>query len=74
MLYAHRTRVLATIAEWTQAVALIDSKIDFYGEWLATGRRPQHLRAPDAQAAAASPRRVAPRRSGRRRAAPASKS
>lgn len=37
----HRARVEQTIAEWTQALKLIDSKIDFYGEWLTTGRRPQ---------------------------------
>jgi len=41
MLYAHRTRVLKTISEWTQALQLIDSKIDFYGEWLTTGHRPK---------------------------------
>ena len=41
MLYAHRTRVLATISDWTLALKLIDSKIDFYGEWLTTGQRPK---------------------------------
>jgi DNA-binding transcriptional MerR regulator len=41
MLYAHRTRVLETISEWTRALKLIDSKIDFYGEWLTTGHRPK---------------------------------
>jgi len=41
MLQAHRARVLATIAEWTDALRLIDGKIDFYGEWLATGHRPK---------------------------------
>ena len=40
MLRAHRERVRETIAEWSEALALIDSKIDFYGEWLTTGRRP----------------------------------
>jgi DNA-binding transcriptional MerR regulator len=39
-LEAHRARVEATIAEWTSALRLIDDKIDFYGEWLSTGRRP----------------------------------
>jgi len=43
MLYAHRTRVLETIAEWTRALKLIDSKIDFYGEWLTTGHRPKRV-------------------------------
>jgi DNA-binding transcriptional MerR regulator len=41
MLATHRTRVKATIAEWTQALKLIDRKINFYGEWLTTGRRPK---------------------------------
>jgi DNA-binding transcriptional MerR regulator len=39
-LEAHRARVEATIAEWSSALRLLDEKIDFYGEWLATGRRP----------------------------------
>jgi DNA-binding transcriptional MerR regulator len=43
MLYAHRARVLETIAEWTLALKLIDSKIDFYGEWLTTGHRPKRV-------------------------------
>jgi len=41
ILAAHRTRVEAEIAEWSQALELIDHKIDFYGQWLATGRRPK---------------------------------
>ena len=41
ILATHRTRVEATIAEWAQALELIDHKIDFYGQWLATGRRPK---------------------------------
>jgi DNA-binding transcriptional MerR regulator len=40
MLSSHRARVAETIAEWAQALSLIDSKIDFYGEWLVTGERP----------------------------------
>lgn len=40
LLRAHRARVNATIAEWTRALALLNRKIDFYDEWLATGRRP----------------------------------
>jgi hypothetical protein len=35
--------VLERIAEWTLALKLIDSKIDFYGEWLTTGHRPKHV-------------------------------
>jgi DNA-binding transcriptional MerR regulator len=41
LLARHRSRVEQTIAEWKQALSLIDSKIDFYGQWLATGRRPK---------------------------------
>ena len=41
MLYAHRARVLETISEWTQALKLVDGKIDYYGEWLTTGHRPK---------------------------------
>jgi len=41
LLSQHRARVKQTLAEWTQALTLIDSKIDFYGEWLTTGQRPK---------------------------------
>jgi DNA-binding transcriptional MerR regulator len=40
LLSAHRARVTQMIAEWTTALTLVDRKIDFYGEWLATGQRP----------------------------------
>jgi DNA-binding transcriptional MerR regulator len=40
LLRKHRKDVERTIVEWQQALHLIDSKIDFYGEWLATGKRP----------------------------------
>jgi DNA-binding transcriptional MerR regulator len=40
MLRAHRERVERTIAEWSEALALLDGKIDFYGQWLHTGKRP----------------------------------
>lgn len=40
LLRAHRERVLARIDEWHEALRLVDGKIDFYGEWLATGQRP----------------------------------
>ena len=40
MLQAHRTRVEQTIAEWTDALALLDDMIDFYRQWIAQGRRP----------------------------------
>lgn len=37
---AHRERVLATIEDWQVGLALLDRKLDYYGEWLASGRRP----------------------------------
>jgi DNA-binding transcriptional MerR regulator len=40
MLAAHRARVEATIADWQQALALLDTKIDFYGAWIKSGTRP----------------------------------
>jgi DNA-binding transcriptional MerR regulator len=40
LLQAHRDEVLARIAEWQQALELLDDKIDFYGEWLHQGKRP----------------------------------
>ncbi len=54
LLSQHRARVKQTIAEWEQALELIDSKIDFYGEWLTTGRRPK---LPVANSARPAPRR-----------------
>ena len=41
LLLAHRDRVRATLAEWRRALALLDRKVDFYDDWLATGRRPE---------------------------------
>lgn len=41
LLTAHRARVRQTIADWSAALALIEGKIDFYGEWIATGARPK---------------------------------
>ncbi len=41
LLAAHRARVEETIAEWTLALKLLDRKIDFYGEWLSSGQRPE---------------------------------
>jgi DNA-binding transcriptional MerR regulator len=40
MLAAHRASVAELIAQWRSALKLLDSKIDFYGEWLNTGKRP----------------------------------
>lgn len=40
LLAAHRERVAETIATWHAALALIDAKLDFYEQWIATGERP----------------------------------
>lgn len=40
LLAAHRERVLRTIDEWEDALSLLDCKLDFYAEWLASGKRP----------------------------------
>lgn len=50
LLAAHRARVEETIVQWTSALQLIDAKIGFYGEWIATGSRPPEL--PGARTAA----------------------
>src|SRR5690348_4389865 len=40
LLADHRVRAEETISRWTDALALIDAKIEFYGEWVARGQRP----------------------------------
>lgn len=44
LLAAHRAHIAATLAQWQQAQALIDSKIEFYGQWMASGQRPKLVR------------------------------
>jgi DNA-binding transcriptional MerR regulator len=41
LLRAHQARVKDTIQRWTDALALIDAKIEFYDEWIEGGARPQ---------------------------------
>lgn len=41
MLRAHREHVQQEIAEWKRALKLLDSKIDYYGIWQETGKRPK---------------------------------
>jgi len=41
MLAAHRVRVLETIRRRRAALQLIDAKVGFYDEWIATGHRPK---------------------------------
>ena len=40
LLAAHRARVEETITDWKLALKLIDGKIDFYGAWIDSGKRP----------------------------------
>lgn len=40
LLAAHRDRVATTITAWQAALELIDAKLDFYAQWIATGERP----------------------------------
>lgn len=65
LLVEHQAAVRQQIADWTQALQLIDRKVDFYGEWLATGARPV-LEPHESPASAA--KRAAPKK--RQRAAP----
>jgi len=50
LLAAHRARVAETIADWNQALSLVERKIDFYDDWMQSGHRPslpaEALRAP----------------------------
>jgi DNA-binding transcriptional MerR regulator len=40
LLRAHQASVQQNIMRWTDALALIDAKIEFYDEWMAKGERP----------------------------------
>ena len=40
LLKAHQARVLENIERWTEALTLIDAKLEFYDEWVAKGARP----------------------------------
>ena len=40
MLRVHRKVIEEKIAEWQQALLLIDEKIDFYVKWIQDGQRP----------------------------------
>ena len=44
LLAAHRASIKKTIREWTLALNLINHKIDFYSEWLSSGRKPSERR------------------------------
>lgn len=40
LLREHQVRVLENIDRWTEALALISAKVEFYDEWMANGERP----------------------------------
>jgi DNA-binding transcriptional MerR regulator len=40
LLAGHRVRVRETIERWGEALALLDAKVDYYDEWVASGARP----------------------------------
>ncbi len=40
LLAGHRARVRETIEQWREALALLDAKVDYYDEWVASGARP----------------------------------
>ena len=40
MLQAHRDRVQRQIADWQEALELLDDKIQFYDKWQESGQRP----------------------------------
>ena len=49
LLAGHRARVRETIERWGEALALLDAKVDYYDEWVASGARPAvepHRRIP----------------------------
>jgi DNA-binding transcriptional MerR regulator len=52
LLAAHRAHVQENIARWMEAHALIDAKLEFYDEWVASGEQPavmphRRVRAPN---------------------------
>ncbi len=76
LLRAHQARVLENIARWTEALTLIEAKLEFYDEWVAKGARPavgpHRPRRPCSMCCTASWRCPAPRRAATwGRAAPA---
>jgi len=56
----HQIHVQNTIAQWTDALALIGAKVAFYDEWVVSGERP----------AVETHRRVARAKNGKRAAPP----
>jgi DNA-binding transcriptional MerR regulator len=50
LLAAHRERVRGQIGELAAAVSLVDAKVAFYDQWIATGHRPREDAIIDAAA------------------------
>jgi hypothetical protein len=48
VLRAHRRRVEEALGEWTAALQLLDHKLEFYDEWIASGHRPDEKAMIDA--------------------------
>jgi DNA-binding transcriptional MerR regulator len=40
LLVEHQARVRSSISRWTEALALINAKVEFYDEWVCKGERP----------------------------------
>ena len=56
LLRAHRGRICTALEEWTLALELLNEKIAFLEEWLATGRRPGQKLAATRRASSADRR------------------
>jgi hypothetical protein len=67
LLGKHQAGVRDNITRWTEALALIDAKIEFYDEWVTNGERPavtpqaRVSRAKNAGTAVVRPRAAAAR-------------
>jgi DNA-binding transcriptional MerR regulator len=64
ILAEHRERVAESIEAWQASLALIEAKLDFYAEWIATGQRPvsEFVARKDAAAARAAKSRAVARK------------
>ena len=60
LLAAHREQVKGMISEWQQALTLLNTKIDFYDEWVASGKRPAVKTAKAITRAGSAPRQRRP--------------
>jgi len=60
LLREHQFRVRENIDRWTEALALIEAKVEFYDEWIANGARPaiEPHRRVKAERGSRAPRRL----------------